>query len=126
MTRTRLLLVEDDDWVAEAATAILEELGFCVDHVWDGPAALARYERAVHAVILLDLRLPGIQGLEVYARLVQTPDLRVIFCSGMDAGAIDPALLARDGIGYLSKPWTIEQLVAQLVHVGVPVPVAPR
>src|SRR5438270_202777 len=109
----RLLLVEDDPRVARVVERGLAEAGYDVDVAADGAEGLARAARDGHDLIVLDVMLPVLDGLEVCRALreqgVRTPILmltardtvadRVL---GLDAGADD----------YLVKPFALEELLA--------------
>ena len=111
----RILLIEDDPLLGDGVTAGLRELGFVVDWFRDGGAAATALEGVPYDVIVLDLGLPGRDGMELLARwrargdtvpvLVLTArdatDARI---AGLDAGADD----------YLVKPVVIGELGARL------------
>ncbi len=111
----RLLLVEDENKVAGFIKRGLEEEGYAVDLVSDGNSALATGLEKAHDLIILDINLPGMDGIEVLKALrqkkVATPVLlltvraaiedRVI---GLDTGADD----------YLTKPFAFEEFLARI------------
>jgi two-component system copper resistance phosphate regulon response regulator CusR len=111
----RLLLVEDEIKVAGFVKRGLEEEGYAVDLVSDGKNALAMGLKKIHDLIILDINLPGMNGIEVLQALrkqnVATPVLlltvraaiedRVI---GLDTGADD----------YLTKPFAFEEFLARV------------
>jgi DNA-binding NtrC family response regulator len=83
--RNRVLLVDDEEAVAEMASIVLEEAGYVVEHVGTGAQAIARVEAAGDrfCVVLLDLGLPDIGGARVLERIRSVrPGLRVVVCSG--------------------------------------------
>lgn len=67
--RPRLLLVDDDEELAEVLALVLRRRGFEVDTVPDGAAALEALEAGAYQAILVDWHLPGLQGRELLARL---------------------------------------------------------
>lgn len=111
----RILLVEDDDRVAEGVTSVLERAGYLVERAHDGEDAWFRGDTEHYAAVILDLGLPGMDGLAVLRKwrgagqrlpvLVLTSrgdwSERV---EGIDAGADD----------YLPKPFRMEELLARL------------
>ena len=64
-----MLVVEDDRTVAEVVTRYLEREGFVVESVGDGNEALARADAQLPDLVVLDIMLPGLDGLEVCRRL---------------------------------------------------------
>ena len=74
----RVLVVEDDPTVAEVVLAYLRRAEYEVEYAADGPAALACAARAWPDLVVLDLMLPGIDGLEVCRRLRETAPVAVI------------------------------------------------
>ncbi len=111
----RLLLVEDDPKVARLVSQALVEAGHETTVVADGLAALASAENGNYDLIILDILLPRLDGLEVCRRLrgqrVRTPILMLTArdrvpdrVRGLDAGADD----------YLVKPFAMEELLARI------------
>jgi two-component system response regulator QseB len=114
----RVLLVEDDQMIAEAVRTALEQDGYAVDCVHDGAAAAAAMESTVFDLVLLDLGLPRRGGLEVLrearARADATPIIIITArdevqsrVAGLDAGADD----------YVVKPFDLEELAARMRSV---------
>src|SRR5262245_25897921 len=90
-----VLVVEDDDAYRTFLVRELGDLGFGVEGVRDGRAALDRVVQGSFDVVLLDLRLPGIDGMETLRRLRETTGLdgpQVIMLTGH--GSIDTAIEA--------------------------------
>ncbi|MCX5193265.1 response regulator transcription factor [Streptomyces sp. NBC_00249] len=126
----RILVVDDDPTVSEVVTGYLRRAGFAVEEAADGPAALAAAGRARPDLVVLDLMLPGIDGLEVCRRLRAAGPVPVIMLTargdeddritGLEVGADD----------YVTKPFSPRELVLRVTSVlrrsravaGVPVP----
>jgi DNA-binding response OmpR family regulator len=111
----RLLLVEDDPLLGDGARAGLQQAGFTVDWVKDGQAALLAAEAEPYALMVLDLGLPRLSGLDLLKRLRQGGStLPVLILTardtvsdrikGLDSGADD----------YLIKPFDLDELAARI------------
>ena len=111
----RLLLVEDDRMIGEGVRKVLRQDGFAVDWVQDGRAAELAIENEVYDLLLLDLGLPGKDGMGVLASLRRRGNTIPVLIltardavfdrvKGLDAGADD----------YLVKPFDLEELAARV------------
>ncbi|MGH2672870.1 MAG: response regulator, partial [Actinomycetota bacterium] len=78
MTGARVLVVDDEPMVREVLARYLEQEGYAVDLAEDGEQALAAYEAATPDLVLLDLMLPRIDGLEVFRRMRERQPVAVI------------------------------------------------
>lgn len=106
----RLLIADDDDDFRLAAAELLRLEGFDVVELKDGQAALAHALSEHFDVVLLDHRMPGIMGGDVYERLRRLrPSLPVVLMTA----AMDPQGLARE-VGaplVLNKPFDVDELM---------------
>ena len=110
----RVLIVEDDSGIADFLQLELEHEGLDVLHAEDGRKALELFESGAPDIILLDIMLPKLNGLEVLRRIRKISRVPVIMLtargdtldkvSGLDSGADD----------YLAKPFEIEELLARM------------
>ena len=118
-----ILLVEDEKKLARFVELELMHEGYSVEKSGNGREALEMALRNSYDLILLDIMLPGLNGLEVLRRLLKEKDVPVILLtardavmdkvSGLDAGAVD----------YITKPFAIEELLARIrvalkLHAG--------
>ncbi|MFG2616279.1 response regulator [Streptomyces sp. NPDC048507] len=128
----RVLVVDDDPTVSEVVAGYLRRAGFAVEEAGDGPAALEAAARTRPDLVVLDLMLPGIDGLEVCRRLRAAGPVPVIMLTargdeddritGLEVGADD----------YVTKPFSPRELVLRVTSVlrrsraaggpGAPVP----
>lgn len=110
-----VLLVEDDERLAEAVTRGLQEKAFAVDRVGDGLAALDALDRGGYDVVVLDLMLPKLGGEEVLkairARGLATP---ILVLTAKDQLRDKVAMLNAGADDYLTKPYAFEELVARI------------
>lgn len=113
----RILIVEDDPDLAASACAFLRASGFSVDHAGDGRSALALAAINPYDAIVLDLRLPDVDGLEVCRVLRRRRDAhapRIIMATARDAVDDRVAGLDLGADDYLVKPYALSELVARL------------
>lgn len=115
----KLLLVEDNPQLNKALTTLLKRNSYLVDSAYDGEEALMCLKEYQYDVIILDIMLPKIDGLEVLRRTrrnnIQTPIILLTARStiedkitGLDLGADD----------YLPKPFSTEELLARIRALG--------
>jgi DNA-binding response OmpR family regulator len=111
----RVLVVEDDPTVAEVVVAYLSRAGFEVEHAADGVTALAMAARQVPDLVVLDLMLPALSGLEVCRRMRQSlPDLPVIMLTALGAENDRVLGLETGADDYLTKPFSPRELVLRV------------
>ncbi|MEU0652503.1 response regulator transcription factor [Streptomyces albogriseolus] len=113
----RVLVVDDDPTVAEIVTGYLDRAGYVVDRAGDGPDALARAAAHRPDLVVLDLMLPGMDGLEVCRRMRGHGPVPVIMLTargdeddrilGLEVGADD----------YVTKPFSPRELVLRVGSV---------
>ena len=121
--KANILLVEDEEKLARFVELELMHEGYTVEKSGNGREALEMALRGDYDLILLDIMLPGLNGLEVLRRLLKEKEVPVILLtardavmdkvSGLDAGAVD----------YITKPFAIEELLARIrvalkLHAG--------
>jgi len=81
--KTRVLVVDGDAALARTTALILKRKGFAVDVALDGFAAIQQIEQYPFDIVLLDIRMPGMDGIETYRRLkVLQPDIAAIMMTG--------------------------------------------
>lgn len=115
----KILLVEDERGMAEATAQVLRKNNYAVDLCFDGEAGLDNGLSGVYDVIILDIMLPGLDGISLLKQLrgegVETPVLLLTALGeagdkvhGLDSGADD----------YLAKPFSMDELLARLRALG--------
>ena len=110
----RILIIEDEEKIARFIELELSHEGYEVEKCADGRTGLELAEKGGFSLVLLDLMLPGLNGIEVLRRLRKSSDVPVIVLtardsvmdkvSGLDSGADD----------YVTKPFAIEELLARI------------
>jgi two-component system response regulator MprA len=115
MATPHILVVDDDEPIAASLRRALEYEGFLVSVAHDGPAALVRAGRDAPDLVVLDVMLPGIDGITVCQRLrADTPHAMVLLLTARDATADRVAGLDAGADDYLVKPFAYEELVARV------------
>ena len=115
--RARVLVVEDSEAIRTAFTILLEECGYAVAAAATGADALRLASEASPDLVLLDLGLPDLTGLDVVRRLKADPATRripVVALTGRDDDADREALLAAGCAAYLLKPVDTQRLIRDL------------
>jgi two-component system NtrC family sensor kinase len=110
----RVLVVEDEPALAVAVAEALGDAGFVVDRAGDGEEGLTRLAEQSYELIVCDLKMPRIDGMQFYrAMAAATPALarRVIFVTGDVAGTDAERFLAETGCKWLSKPFRLGDLL---------------
>jgi DNA-binding response OmpR family regulator len=112
--RERILVVDDEAGIRDLVGSYLRNEGFEVDEAVDGEDALTQFGRHSHDLVVLDLRLPGIGGLDVLREIRRTSQVYVIVLTaradetdkliGLELGADD----------YITKPFSPRELVARV------------
>lgn len=113
-TNGRVLVVDDEQSLAKVVASYLERDGYQVRCVFDGPAALDAAREDEPDVVVLDLMLPGLDGVEVCRRLRAFSDCYVIM---LTARTEETDKLTGLGVGaddYLTKPFSPRELVARV------------
>lgn len=110
----RVLIVEDEESLAEPLAYLLNKEGFETTVVADGPSALAEFDRGGADIVLLDLMLPGMSGTEVCKQLRARSGVPVIMVTARDS-EIDKVLgLELGADDYVTKPYSARELIARI------------
>lgn len=112
--RPRLLLVEDDEEICLLLEEYLEDQGYSVKSVHDGLAAIRKLERERWSLVLLDIMMPGLSGLEVLERLRRTDETPVILLTALGEESDRVTGLDRGADDYVVKPFSPRELLARI------------
>jgi len=111
----RALVVDDEATLAELLATALRYEGWSVEHALTGQAAIKKATSFDPDVILLDVMLPDLSGLEVLRRVRAThPHVPVLFLTARDAVEDRIAGLTAGGDDYVTKPFSLEEVVARV------------
>jgi CheY-like chemotaxis protein len=118
----RILVVDDDTIVQQFLAEILSEEEREVEIIENGDDALERLKSEDYDVILLDVKLPGMSGIEIYKHLqkrAKSVARRVIFITGDVMGKETMAFLSRTRAPYITKPFDAEKLIKNVDRILV-------
>ena len=111
---TKILLVEDEEKLARFVELELKHEGYAVDKAFDGRVGLEMAEGGGYDLLLLDIMLPGLNGLEVLRRLRKSSAVPVIMLTARDAVMDKVTGLDMGADDYVTKPFSIEELLARI------------
>ncbi len=115
MTSARLLVVEDDDALRDLLARRFEDAGYAVETAATGPDALAAVAAAPPDLVLLDVMLPGLDGLDVCRRLRADHALLPILLLTARADELDRVVGLEVGADdYITKPFSVQEVVARV------------
>jgi FixJ family two-component response regulator len=110
-----IAIVDDDESIRRALSSLLRSAGFAVADFPSAEAFLASEDREPIGCLVLDCRMPGMQGLELQRRLAATGDSTpIIFLTAHGNAAVRAQALATGAIAFLSKPFDAGTLLAAL------------
>jgi DNA-binding NtrC family response regulator len=109
--RTRILIVDDEEIVRESLGGWLEKDGYTVETAPDGPTAIARLKAERWSILIADLKMPGMDGLQVLEEAKKiTPDLAVVIMTAYATVDTAVAAMKLGAYDYLVKPFDPEEL----------------
>ena len=112
--RPRVLLVDDDTELCELVATLLEQNDMEVETCHDGTSGLARAREETHHIVVLDVQLPGLSGLEVLSRLRTESTLPVLMLTARGSEEDRFTGLEQGADDYLPKPFHPRELIARL------------
>jgi len=114
----KLLIIDDDERICRSLECYLQHEGYCVSSVSDGEAMWLYLEDNSPDLVLLDIMLPGVDGITLARELrVKTPDVGIIMLTGKD-DAIDTIVGLEVGADdYITKPFNNRELLARVHSV---------
>lgn len=110
----KILIIEDEEKMARFVELELQHEGYATDKTSDGRDGLERAESGEYDLILLDVMLPSLNGIEVLRRLRKTSAVPVILLTARDAVMDKVSGLDMGANDYMTKPFAIEELLARI------------
>ncbi len=114
MSPIRILIVEDEKQIARFLELELQHEGYTVDIVYDGRDGLRAVEQSEPDLVLLDVMLPGINGMELCRRIRQFSEVPIIMLTAKDETTDKVMGLDLGANDYMTKPFEIEELLARI------------
>ncbi|MBO4626503.1 MAG: response regulator transcription factor [Lachnospiraceae bacterium] len=111
---TRVLIVEDEEQIARFVELELRHEGYVTGKAVDGRTGLTMAESGEYDIVLLDIMLPELNGLEVLRRLRKTSEIPVILLTARDSVMDKVSGLDLGADDYVTKPFAIEELLARI------------
>ena len=111
---TTVLIVEDEESLADPLAFLLRKEGFEATVVADGPSALAEFDRSGADIVLLDLMLPGMSGTDVCKQLRARSSVPVIMVTARDSEIDKVVGLELGADDYVTKPYSARELIARI------------
>jgi two-component system response regulator RegX3 len=113
-SRPRILLVEDEESFVDALTINLDREGFQVDVARDGQEAVMMFPDGNYDVVLLDLMLPKLSGLDVCRQIRATSSVPIIVVSAKGEEVDAVVMLEIGADDYVTKPYRLRELIARI------------
>jgi len=110
-TNQRILIVEDEAPMCELLTSFFSEKAYNVDTAQNGEHAIARLREQDYALVITDIKLPGMSGLELLARIrVDWPEMAVVIMTAFSSisSAVEAMKLGAED--YIGKPFQLDEL----------------
>ena len=114
---TRILVVEDEESISDPLSYLLRKEGYDVAMAATGPEALAEFERSSTDLVLLDLMLPGLSGVDVCRSIRQRSSVPIIMLTAKDSEIDKVVGLEIGADDYITKPYSSRELLARIKAV---------
>ena len=117
-TKGTVYVVDDDDAIRDSLRWLLEANDYKVELYDSGESFIAKYDPNAIAVLVLDVRMPGMSGLEVQEHLLaRKADLPIIFITGHGDEPMADRALKKGAVDFIEKPFQQAALKAQVEHM---------
>jgi two-component system chemotaxis response regulator CheY len=122
--KTNILIVDDSSLARRTTRQALEEQGYAVEEASDGAQALERYFLHRHALVILDMVMEGMYGLEVLSKMrALNPEVKVIVATADIQQSTQDQVRAAGAAAFINKPLNrklLAELVGQVLQGGSP------
>jgi DNA-binding NtrC family response regulator len=108
----RILIVDDDESIRKVLAAVLEEKGYMIDAAEDGKEAIEKTDKNFYNLVLVDIRLPDIEGSKLIAMMRETtPRMRKIIITGFPSLQNAVEALNKGADAYIIKPFDMDKVL---------------
>ena len=114
MNNSRILVVDDEPQLRRALRSTLSALGFVVDDAETGEAALEKLREERFDLVLLDINMPGLSGIETCRAVRARSDVSVLMLTVRDRAGDKIQALDAGADGYVTKPFDVNELLARI------------
>jgi DNA-binding response OmpR family regulator len=122
--RKKILIMDDEEMLCKAAAEFLIEHGYDAYYELDGHEGLKSLEKKSADLLLLDIRMPRVDGLQVLDEITQRyPHLRVVVISGYLDKEITLKVIEHGAAACIDKPFRVEELLERVIEplIGGPI-----
>ena len=113
-----VLVVEDEEMVLEVGSLMLQKLGYSVLTASNGYEAIEIFKENKVAFVILDMRMPGMNGHEIYHQLKKIqPKVKVLLASGYTGDQSEKRLESIGFDGFIQKPFNLKQLSVKIEDI---------
>lgn len=109
--RANVLIIDDEEAICDSMSQVLHKEGYAVRVTTEGKEALRLYDNEAFEVVFLDLKLPGIRGMDILSRIKEaSPETQVIIITGYASIESAVEAMKRGAFDYMAKPFTAEEV----------------
>jgi DNA-binding NtrC family response regulator len=120
MNLRSVLIVDDDKNIRLTLAMAIEKLNFAVEMAASGEEALKKLAQESFSLLLLDMRLPGLDGLEILRRVVKTwPQIKVVVITAYGSADLAVEAMSLGAADFLAKPFNpddVRRIVTRILH----------
>jgi len=115
-----VLFVDDEEMVLEVGSLMLQKLGYSVLTASEGQEAIEIFKNNKVAIVILDMRMPGMTGYEIYHQLKKIePKVKVLLASGYTGVLSEKKLISIGLDGFIQKPFVLKHLSEKIENILV-------
>jgi two-component system, OmpR family, response regulator VanR len=110
----KILVVEDDEHILQAVKTFLQDAGYIVDTSSDGEEAWEQFYDKRHHLVILDILLPGMDGLELLKEIRLLSDVPILMMTALDDDRYQISAFSNEADDYITKPFSMKILLKRV------------